>query len=185
LRGLLDGTVSLPGLTIDTDLHWDLLAGLAENNALKKGEIDAMLETDKTATGEQAAARVQAAIGTPKAKQAAFDSIVHKQSAPNAVIRATAGGFRSVNDPAILQPFLKQYLDALNHIWETRTYQMADELISGLYPHRLASPELRDAVQGWLDANQSAAPAFRRLVIEELADTERALRGQQTSAKAL
>jgi len=185
VRSLVDGTAELPGLKIDTDLKWDLLAGLARNNALHDGEIDAALEADKTATGEQAAARVRAEIATPAAKQAAFDSIVEKQGAPNAVIRSTAAGFRTVNDPAVLQPFLAKYLDALNNIWETRTYQMAEELISGLYPHRIASPELRDAVQHWLDKNPKAAPAFRRLVIEELADTERALKGQHTSKLAL
>ena len=185
LRGLVDGATELPGLTIDTDLKWDLLGGLARNNALHDGEIDAALAADKTATGEQAAARVRAEIATPEAKQAAFDSIVEQHGAPNAVIRATAAGFRQVNDPAVLQPFIKKYLDSLNTIWETRTYQMAEELISGLYPHRVVSAELRDAVQAWLDANPQAAPAFRRLVIEELADTERALRGQETSAANL
>ena len=185
VRGLVDATNTLPGLKIDTDLKWDLLAALARNNALQEGEIDRALEADKTATGEQAAAKVRAEIGTPEAKQAAFESIVDRQGTPNAVIRSTAAGFRSVNDPEILKPFLAKYLDSLNNIWETRTYQMAEELISGLYPHRLASPELRDAVQAWLDANPSAAPAFRRLVIEELADTERALKGQKTSANAL
>jgi len=185
LRSLADGTLTLPGLTIDTDLKWDLLQGLAINNALHDGEIETALEADNTATGQQAAARVRAAIATPEAKAAAFESIVDKDDAPNAVIRATAAGFGHVTDPALLQPFITRYLDSLNTIWDTRTYQMAEELISGLYPHRLASPELAEAVHGWLNANPEAAPAFRRLVIEELADTERALKGQKTSAAAL
>ncbi|MCL1800120.1 MAG: aminopeptidase N [Promicromonosporaceae bacterium] len=184
LRTITDGKQTLPGLIIDTDLRWDLLQGLAQNNALHDDEIATALAADNTATGKQAAARITAAIATPEAKKEAFESVVDHKDVPNAIIRATAAGFSRVDDAALLEPLAKRYLASLNGIWESRSYQMSEELISGLYPHRLVTPKFRDQVKKWLADNEKAAPALRRLVVEELADTERALKGQEVSAGA-
>ncbi|MFP3712878.1 aminopeptidase N [Puerhibacterium sp. TATVAM-FAB25] len=184
LRGLLDGSSPLEGLQVDTDLRWDLLQGLVAVGLADDAEIDAQLEDDDTASGRQAAARVRASKPTTAGKEAAFASIVDDGSAPNAIIRATAAGFRRVADPAVLAPLVQRYVDALLPIWESRTYQMSEELIEGLYPAPVASAGLRDAVAGWLEAHADAAPALRRLVVESLADTERALRAQEVDAAA-
>jgi aminopeptidase N len=183
LRGLLDGSVSLDGLTVDTDLKWDLIQGLAINNALADGEVDRALAADDTASGRQAAARVRASIATPEAKAKAFELMTSKEDVPNAIIRETAAGFNRVVDSSLLAPFISPYVEALHSIWDSKSFHIAEELISGFYPYRVASPDLRDAVQTWLEENPGAAPSLRRLVIEELADTERALAGQAISTK--
>ena len=178
LAGLLDGTVMLPGREIDTDLRWDLLQGLAALDAADDAVIDATLAADDTANGRQAAARVRASKPTLADKEAAFASIVDTPDVPNAIIRATAQGFLRVTDPAQIEPLVGRYLDSLLPIWQTRSYQMAEELIEGLFPLPVATAATRDAVQGWLNANPDAAPSLRRLVIEGLADVERALNAQ-------
>jgi aminopeptidase N len=71
LRGLLDRTVVLAGLEIDTDLRWEILEGLVILGAADEEEIDATLAQDDTATGRQAAARARAAIPTTAAKEKA------------------------------------------------------------------------------------------------------------------
>ncbi|PZR55193.1 aminopeptidase N [Xylanimonas oleitrophica] len=182
LRALLDGTLTLEGLTVDTDLRWDLLQGLVQLGAADDAEIDATLAADDTATGRQAAARVRASKPSVEAKEAAFASIVDDPEVANAIIRQTALGFRRVTDPALLEPMVQRYVDALLPIWESRSYQMSEELVAGLYPAPVASVALRDAVRGWLEANADAAPALRRLVVENLADTERALVAQRVDA---
>ncbi len=182
LAGLLSGDVVLDGREIDTDLRWDLLQGLVALGAAGDAEIDAALADDDTATGRQAAARVRASKPTLADKEAAFASIVEVADVPNAIIRATATGFRRVTDPAVIEPLVGRYLDALLPIWESRSYQMSEELIEGLYPLPVANAALRDAVTGWLDAHQDAAPSLRRLVVESLADTERALTAQAVDA---
>ncbi|ACZ30133.1 aminopeptidase N [Xylanimonas cellulosilytica DSM 15894] len=182
LAGLLSGEVVLDGREIDTDLHWDLLQGLVALGAAGDAEIDAALAADDTATGRQSAARVRASKPTTADKQTAFASIVDEADVPNAIIRATAAGFRRVTDPAVIEPLVGRYLDALLPIWESRSYQMAEELIEGLYPLPVANAALRDAVQAWLDAHPDAAPSLRRMVVESLADTERALTAQAVDA---
>ncbi|MDR0483007.1 MAG: aminopeptidase N [Cellulomonadaceae bacterium] len=182
LRGLLDGTVSLPGLTLDTDLRWEVLQGLATLGVLDESEVEDALAADDTASGLQAAARVRASWPTAEAKQAAFDAVLNNPELPNAMIRATAAGFCHVNDPEILSPFVGKFLDALDGLWDTRTYQMFEEIIGGMFPLAAASPQVDAAVQGWLDAHADAAPALVRLVSEEHADVQRAVAAQVVSA---
>lgn len=182
LSGLLDGSVALSGLEIDTDLRWELLEGLVLNGAAGDAEIDATLADDDTATGRQSAARARATVPTTEAKVAAFRNVVDSPDLPNAIIRQTGLGTVHVNDPAVLVGLVQPYLDAVLRVWDERTYHMAEEIIEGFYPAPVASAELRDATQSWLDAHADAAPALRRLVIEALAGTERALKAQAADA---
>ncbi|GAB4083828.1 aminopeptidase N [Myceligenerans cantabricum] len=182
LEGLLDGSVTLDGLEIDTDLRWELLEGLVLNGAAGEAEIAATLADDDTATGRQSAARARATVGTTEAKLAALESVVGDADAPNAIIRNTGRGFVHVNDASVLAPVMGPYLDAVLRVWEERTYHIAEEIIEGFYPAPLASAELRDAVAAWLADHEDAAPALRRLVVEGLAGTERALKAQAADA---
>ena len=181
LTGLVDGTVTLPGLEIDTDLGWELLEGLVLNGAADLPEIEAALAKDNTANGAQAAARVRAVIPTAEGKLAAFSSVVDSDEAPNAIVRNTAAGMVHTNDPASLSLVSEQYFVSLADIWKNRSYQIAEALIVGLYPSTLASQALVDATKEWLAANPGT-PALRRLVTENLAGVERALRVQAVDA---
>ncbi len=181
LQGLIDGSISLDGLEIDTDLRWELLEGLVLLGKAADAEIDAALANDNTANGAQAAARARASIPTTDGKLTAFASIVGSKEQPNAIVRSTAMGFQHANDPAILQPVVSKYFDSLTGIWESRSYHIAETLVGGLYPAGLADQALADAAKEWLAANPEI-PALRRIVTENLAGTERALRVQAADA---
>lgn len=177
LRGLLDGTVSLDGLEIDTDLSWELLEGLALNDAVGESEIDAALEKDNTSNGQQAAARARAALPSAEAKHAAFSAMADSDKLSNVIVRGLTVGFQHVNDPSSLTGLVEPYFAALNDIWKSRSYKIAETFAQGLYPAPLASQDLVDATNAWLEANREV-PALRRMVIENLAGVERALRAQ-------
>ncbi len=181
LRGLLNGTVVLDGLTIDTDLGWELLEGLVLNSAATPDDIDEALAKDNTANGAQAAARARATFPTAEAKRTAFDSLVDSDELPNAIVRNTALGYQHVNDPASLEAVVDKYFAVLNTLWKSRSYHIAETLIVGLYPAPLASQGLVDATKAWLDANPDV-PALRRLIVENLAGVERALAAQAKDA---
>ncbi|MBG6107186.1 aminopeptidase N [Frigoribacterium sp. CG_9.8] len=174
LNGLRDGSAPLQGLEIDTDLGWEILAGLVLISAAGQTEIDAALAADNTSNGQQAAARVSATIPTVEGKRAAFDSLVGSNTLPNSIVRNVTVGFQHVNDPSVLEPLVEPYFAALNDIWSNRSYAIAEYMIVGLYPAPLASVVLVDATKAWLAANP-AIPALRRLVTENLAGVERAL----------
>ncbi|MHA6694410.1 aminopeptidase N [Homoserinimonas sp. A520] len=177
ITSLRDGETSLDGLEIDTDLRWELLEGLALGNKATHADIDEALAADNTANGQQAAARARATFQTADAKLAAFSSVVDSDTLPNAIVRNTALGYQHVNDASVLAPLVERYFASINGLWESRSYAIAEALVVGLYPAPLANQELADATKAWLDANHDT-PALRRLVVENLAGVERALKVQ-------
>ncbi|MBO0978954.1 aminopeptidase N [Microbacterium sp. SD291] len=179
---LRSGEEPLPGLEIDADLNWQLLVGLATIGATDAATIDAALAADNTSKGGEFAAQARAALPDLASKQAAWSSLIEHHDAPNTIVRAAAHGFVHPAGVAVLGEFVPAYFDMLLPIWESRTYQIAQYLIVGLFPTALANTPLRDATRSWLAAHQDAAPALRRLVMENLADVERALAAQARDA---
>ncbi|GAA1622526.1 aminopeptidase N [Georgenia ruanii] len=184
VAGLLAGTGTLEGLTVDTDLRWVLLQGLVAGGRAGAAEIDAELARDATATGQQQAARARAAVPSMANKARAWADVVDSDTLPNAVQSNVIGGFSQVHDRALLVPFAGAYFDALEKVWAERTNEMAQNIVVGLYPYKLAGladtlgVDLVALTQGWLDAHEGAAPALRRLVVENLDAARRAVRAQ-------
>jgi aminopeptidase N len=182
LTGLRNASAPLRGLEIDTDLDWELLEGLVLVGEASQADIDAALAKDNTANGQQAAARAAATLPTAEGKKAAFDSLVTKDDLPNVIVRNVAVGFQHNNDPEVLAALVAPYFAALGEVWKTRSYKIAEYIVEGLYPAPLASQELVDATEAWLAANPGI-PAMRRMVIENLASVQRALRAQARDAE--
>ena len=180
---LRSGEETLPGLEIDADLNWQLLVGLATIGATDAGSIDAALAADNTSKGSEFAAQARAALPDSASKKAAWASLIERDDAPNTIVRSAALGFVHPAGAEALREFVPAYFDMLLPIWESRTYQIAQYLIVGLFPTAIADVELRDATRAWLSANQDAAPALRRLVLENLADVERSLAAQSRDAE--
>ena len=177
LTGLLSGDIVLDGLTVDQDLRWNVLAGLARTGAAGDADVAAELAKDPSAKGEQAAARVRASIPTQAAKQAAFE-LLKAGTESNEIQRSTYQGFTAVSDPEVLRPFVAPYLEALETVWGDRSYKLAEFFVAGMYPYPLADQALADATNAWL-ASHSGIPALRRLVAENAAGVERALKAQE------
>ncbi len=183
IAGLRDGGIALPGLAIDTDLGWELLIALAAGGKAGAAEIDAALAEDNTANGAQFAAQARASIPTLEGKRAAWDSVFGSDALPNTIVRYTGLGFQRASDRSVLEAFVEPYFAALQDVWASRTYKIAEYLVAGMYPAPLADGRLRDATRAWLDANPEPA-ALRRLVVENLAGVERALAAQARDAAA-
>ncbi len=183
VRALRDGDTTLAGLDIDADLSWALLVSLAAGGVVSTADIDAALAADNTAKGGEFAAQAKAALPDVAAKRAAWASLVDSADLPNTVVRSAAAGFTHPAGVEALATFVEPYFEMLLPVWDSRTYQIANYLITGLYPAALASPELRDATRAWLAAHADAPAALRRLVQENLAGTERALAVQERDAE--
>ncbi|PFG31136.1 aminopeptidase N [Paramicrobacterium agarici] len=181
IAALRDGSEKLEGLEIDTDLSWELLIALAAGGRASDAEIDAALAADNTASGQQFAVQARAARPAVEDKRAAWSSIIDEDTLPNTLVAHTAAGFRRVQDPSVLDEFVDAYFDVLLGIWNSRSYKIAEHVALGLYPSPLASEQLRDATETWLEANAEPA-ALRRLVVENLAGVERALAAQARDA---
>ncbi len=187
VRALLDGTVVVDGLAVDTEMRWALVAALAAGGAAgddsdtgaADGLIDAELDRDDTATGRVHAAAARAAIPAPEAKEQAWRAVIEEGQLPNTVQAAVIGGFGRTIEPKLLTPFVDRYFDALIPVWQQRTSEMATQIVSGLYPTLLAGSELLERTDRWLAETDDAEPALRRLVLEARDGVVRALRAQE------
>ena len=130
------------------------------------------------ALGQQAAARLRAAVPTLEAKRAAFAALADSADLSNELQRSVTQGFSHVNDPEVLEAFIEPYFAAIEDIWNSRSYKLAEFFAIGLYPAALVSPELVAATNAWLETHPSI-PALRRLVIENVAGVERSIRAQE------
>ena len=178
LRQVRSGDRSLDGIVVDTDLDWDLLEGMVLAGVASHTDIDIALAADNTANGAQAAARLRATIPTLDGKRAVFELLRDDASLPNALVDHSTRGYLHVNDASVFMPLVDEYFAALETIWETRTYKIAEYFVQGLYPVVLASAELAETTSAWLAAHPDSPSALRRLVIEGLAGVERALTNQ-------
>ena len=102
VAALRDGSTALEGLTVDTDLAWELLIALAAGGKAGNAEIDAALADDNTANGAQFAAQARASIPTLDGKQAAWDSVFGSDALPNTIVRFTGIGFQRAADKGVL-----------------------------------------------------------------------------------
>jgi len=182
VAALLDGGTRLDGLSIDTDLRWELLTSLVTGGRAGTEQIDAQLAADPTATGQRAAAAARAALPTAKAKAAAWAAAVESDNLPNALQAATISGFGRVHDRALLHPYVAPYFAGLERVWSERTNEMAQNIVIELYPTELADDAVADvagATDAWLASHPDAAPALRRLVVEARDGVRRTLAAQE------
>ncbi|MEU2536659.1 aminopeptidase N [Streptomyces iakyrus] len=183
LDALLDGSQTVEGLVVDTELRWAFVQRLAAVGRFDEAEIAGEYERDRTAAGERHAATARAARPTEEAKAEAWASVVDSDKLPNAVQEAVIGGFVQTDQREVLAPYADRYFEVVKDIWESRSHEMAQQIAVGLYPTVQVSQETLDKTDAWLASAEPNA-ALRRLVSESRAGVERALRAQRADAAA-
>jgi aminopeptidase N len=182
LAGLLDSTVRIDGLIVDTDLRWQLLRRLVSRGVAGPASIDAELAGDRTDAGQRQAARCHAAIGDPQHKRAAWDQIV-SGSLPNAVFRATLLGFADPDADDVLAPYLHRYFAEVSGAWQAMSQDMAQFFTEVAYPAWVVTPAALQTADDFLAIGGQPA-GLRRLVSERRDDVARALRCRERDASA-
>jgi aminopeptidase N len=179
LKALLNGEEELNGLTIDADLKWELLTGLVVAGAAGHTEIDALVNLDRTANGEKAAAGARAAIPTAENKAATWRVLTETKDLSNAHVQAASLAFNRVIDTELLRPYVEKYFDSALAIWELHTFKIAEYLLVNLFPIQLADEATAQAARHAIDDPKfKAIPALHRILVENLDNLERALKCQ-------
>ena len=182
ITGLLEGTTALDGLDVDQDLRWDLLTGLVAAGRFGEEQIRTEEDRDRTTTGRERAAEARAAVPTPEAKQTTWRALVDDASMPNETqVRVLRGLANVERHPELLEPFVAEYVDVIDSVWSSRTFHMAENLLTGLWSCvtvGLDGADPASALEGWLSSHAEAPAALRRIVRENLDDTWRTARAQ-------
>ncbi|TML91640.1 MAG: aminopeptidase N [Actinobacteria bacterium] len=172
--GLLDGAVTVDGLTIDTEFRWHVIESLAAAGALDVATIDAEAERDPTDAGLRHAAAARAARPDPAAKAAAWDAIKDPATAL-AMLRAHVRGFQQPDQEDLLTPYVDPYFDALGPMWRERGQEVALTFAGTMYPAAVATPEVVARTDAELTSGIDVPP-IRRLLLEGKDQVERVLR---------
>ena len=183
-RGLLAGKTTFEGLSVDTDLRWLIVQGLAGLGAIEDRVIDAELDRDPTDQGQRYAAGARAAQPTAEAKAEAWSRIVDDPHTPLATIRSLIANFGRFDQAELIEPYRRRYFDSIEAMWNSRPVEVAVTVVDGMYPLALMSPDLIAETDAYLEAHTDAAPPIRRYLIENRDDAERALKARALDAAA-
>nr|WP_152894230.1 aminopeptidase N [Streptomyces adustus] len=183
LDALLDGSQTIEGLAVDTELRWAFVERLASVGRFDEAEIAAEYERDRTAAGERHAATARAARPTEEAKAEAWASVVESDKLPNAVQEAVIGGFVQTDQRELLAPYTEKFFESVKGVWDSRSHEMAQQIVVGLYPSLQVDEDTLARTDAWLAAVEPAA-ALRRLISESRSGVERALKAQAADAAA-
>ncbi len=181
--GLLEGTRTLPGLDVDTDLRWTLLTGLAQHGRADADRIAAELGRDNTISGQEQAAMALTVRPTVEAKAQAWREAIERDDVANETQRQIASAFQVAEQADLLAPYLEKYLQMAETIWEEKGTQRASTALMFMFPMPLISEETLARVDAWLESSP-ANPAAKRYVREGRADMARALAAQAKDIEA-
>ncbi|MGH9280105.1 MAG: aminopeptidase N [Acidimicrobiales bacterium] len=176
-RGLLDASVVVNGLKVDTDLRWEIVGMLASHGADDEGAlIDAEERRDPTDIGERRAASARAARPTAEANADAWRKLTEER--PHlAMARAIAGGMAQWGQEELLRPYVDRYFASIRSWWTDRQREEALTLVRGLFPGTLVEPGIVDRVDAAL-ADESLPGPARRILVEGKDGIQRALRAR-------
>ncbi|MEA2686381.1 MAG: aminopeptidase [Actinomycetota bacterium] len=181
--GLLDGTVVVPGLKVDTDLRWSIVGTLAAAGVEGvEAVIDAELGRDPTDIGHRRAASARASRPTEAAKAEAWAAATSPDLAL-AMMRAVTGGFWQWGQDAVLEPYVDRYFGSLRDWWDTRSREEALGLGNGFFPRTLVRGEVVAATDRCLTDADLAGP-LRRILLEGKDGIERAVRARAADQSA-
>ena len=176
-RGLLDGSVVVPDLEIDTDLRWQIVGTLATAGVDGAEEVIAReLERDPTDIGQRRAAAAQASMPTAAAKAEAWATAM-SPGLSLAMMRAVTGGFWQWGQDALLEPYVEPYFASVAEWWRDRSREEALGLVNGFYPSTLVRAEVVAATDRAL-ADADLAGPVRRILLEGKDGIERAVRAR-------
>jgi len=183
LAGLLDGTVSLDGLAVDTDLRWALLRRLVSRGVRGEEPIDAELSRDATDAGERHAAGCRAAIPTLTAKRETWETLTDGKLTI-AMFRATLLGFADPDQPALVHPYRPEFFAALGDVWRDWSSTMAQDFVEYGYGIGAVDQSTIEATDAYLASSPEPPAALRRLLVEGRDEVARALRNQVRDVEA-
>ncbi|HEX8374692.1 MAG TPA: ERAP1-like C-terminal domain-containing protein, partial [Geminicoccaceae bacterium] len=174
LRGWLSGRDVPAGLAVDTDLRWRAVHRLAVLGEAGPGDIIEELLRDRSAAGEQWAARCRAARPDAAAKQAAWDAFIADESLSNRLVEANAQGFWQPEQIELTRPYVERYFEDMPEMARRRSTWIAERVAAEAYPHLAVEPRTRQLAAQLL-ARPDLPPSLRRAVADADDDLARAL----------
>jgi aminopeptidase N len=174
LRGWLDGVDVPAGLAVDTDLRWLILYRLVVLGAAGPEQIAAESAGDRSAAGEQWAARCAAAVPDPAAKARAWAAITSDTSLSNRLVEANAAGFWQPEQLDLTAGYVERYFAEMPAALAPRAASTAENVAVTAYPRYAVDVRTRRLAADLLAA-PDCSPLLHRVLTDADDDMRRAL----------
>lgn len=171
VRAMLDGA-GPEGLVVDPDLRWLLLTALVTTGHATADDIASEAARDETGSGRTAARRALASRPDAAVRRDAWTAAWEDDSLSNDHLDAAIAGFRAGGRRDLTASFDAEYFARIAHAWRTRSIELAQRLVVGLFP----ATESLELVDAWLRDAEDEPAALRRLVVEQRDHLARDLR---------
>ncbi|MFD5753119.1 aminopeptidase N [Streptomyces sp. NPDC127033] len=175
LQDWLDSGSVPGGPELDPELRWRVLTRLAVLGALDTATIDAELDRDPSATGQEGAARCRAALPDPAAKARAWALLFDTDELSNYLFTATAKGFWQPEQADLVREYVPLFYPRATALADRRGPAIADAAGRYAFPAYAVDEEALRLGQECLDGTEMI-PSLRRKLTDQLDDLGRALR---------
>lgn len=182
---VLSGDKIIEGLKVDPELRWTLLRRLVVTGKSSHKEIAAELVQDSTAMGQEQAAGAKAALPNKSEKEKTWKEVTTNQKLTNSELHSMLAGFHYVDQVEVLTEFVDLYFDSVSALWNARTHEIGQSLVTGLFPVTVVSEAVIKKADEFLMNNPELPVGARRIIIEQKDSLARALRAQQKDASSL
>ena len=165
IKGLLDGSLSIPGMPLKLQDRWNLVSHLIAMGEPQAEELEAK-ERARDRSGEALKYAYAAGAGVPdlRVKARYFDQYLHDAPVQEDWITQSLRPFNSWNQSVLTLPFLERALDALPEIKAHRKIFFLGAWL-GAYVDGQHSEEAQKTVHAWL-ARKGIDPDLRLKVLE-------------------
>jgi aminopeptidase N len=129
---------------------------------------------DRSATGEQWAARCSAAVPDADAKARAWAAIITDRDLSNRLVEANAAGFWQPEQLDLTSAYVERYFADMPAAMNLRSASAAEHLAHTAYPRSSVHARTRQLAADLLAA-PDCPPSLRRVVVDADDDMRRAL----------
>ncbi|MFE2601141.1 aminopeptidase N [Streptomyces sp. NPDC059396] len=173
------GSGSVPGgPELDPELRWRILTRLAVLGAIDNTTIDAELDRDPSATGQEGAAHCRAALPDPAAKADAWARLFGSDDLSNYLFTATAKGFWQPEQAELVEEYIARFYPDATALADRRGPVIAEAAGRYAFPAHAVDEESLRLGQDHL-ATAPMIPALHRRLTDQLDDLRRALKVRQ------
>lgn len=168
--------------TTDSDLRWMLLIARSASGAVTREELDA--ELARTGAASDVVSHLEATASLPGGRAETLNTLL-TGALSNDHLQALVNGFTQYQHAAEAREALPHFFELIEEMWRTRSQELAERLIYGLYPmsdlaEGTLPEENADVVEAtrWLDETPDAPAALRKIILDQRDTHLRSLRNQ-------
>ena len=173
---LADGTLLVPGFTVDQDMRWSIAERyVAYGMPGAQARVDAERERDPSDRGQRELLLAEVSVPDADVKAAAWEKFLGDGYGSLHLTGAAMGGFHWSVQRELLVPYTDRFFEVIPGVFERSENEAASVFFGGLFPSRV-EPAVLERSQALVAELGDRLPLLQRKLREANDDLERALK---------